>query len=79
MGVLSLSKKYTSAELEWACSRVLAASDLVSYKAVEERLKRRKELSKTVAVSDAQSLPQHSNIRGSQYYTNIKGDQDHVE
>ncbi len=79
MGVLSVSKKYTSAELEWACNRVLAASDLVSYKAVEERLKRRKELSKTVAASDAQSLPQHSNIRGSQYYKNIKGDQDHVE
>ncbi len=79
MGLLSLSKKFTPAELEWACHSVLAASDLVSYKIVEERLKRRQEQSAAVSTTDAQILPQHNNIRGSQYYKDIKGGHDHVE
>ena len=79
MGLLSLSKKYTSAEVEWACHSVLSKSDLVSYKAVEDRLKRRRESAKIANLTDVQVLPQHENIRGSQYYKNIKGDQDHAE
>jgi transposase len=68
LGILRLGKSYGDQRLEAACRRALVIGGL-SYKSVESILKRKLDQQPLpVAESSTESLPAHSNIRGSDYY-----------
>jgi hypothetical protein len=69
LGILRLGKSYGEPRLEAACQRALAIGGL-SYKSVESILKRKLDQQPLPVTerSTNESLPVHSNIRGSDYY-----------
>ena len=63
LGILSLSKKYSVAQLETACKMAREAKTL-NYQGVKSVL----ELLPTASVPEQLPLPDHENIRGESYY-----------
>jgi len=68
LGILRLGKSYGNKRLEAACRRALAIGGL-SYKSVESILKRQLDQQPLpTQPAPAEPLPEHTNIRGAQYY-----------
>ncbi len=66
MGIISLGKKYTAERVNNACRRALSFH-AVSYKRVKNILENNLDMVEDEA-SLFETLPEHSNIRGEQYY-----------
>ena len=67
-GILAMGRHYSRRRLEAACHRGLAAS-WSSYRTIEQILKKGlDQLPQTELAFNDSSLPEHPNIRGSQYY-----------
>jgi transposase/predicted XRE-type DNA-binding protein len=65
MGILSLARKYDRQRLDKACKRAISF-DLYSYKGIKNILEKKLE---DYQLDSFESLPDHANIRGNQYYS----------
>jgi len=72
MGILSLARKYDKPRLDKACKRAISF-DLYSYQGIRNILEKKLE---DHQLDSFESLPSHSNIRGTAYYAQeIRHDQ----
>ena len=67
LGILSLAKKYTPQRLNKACAKANRFGTY-SYKRIESMLKLGVEEEQQQEFGFVSSIPDHENIRGSQYY-----------
>ena len=66
-GILSLTKKYGDARLTKACQRALNF-DIYNYRTIKKILKNGLDISEDEDCNTEVEMPQHDNIRGSDYY-----------
>ena len=64
LGILKLTRKYSSANMETAC-QIIYESKIFSYKSLEQELIF---LQKKPSSQSIEALPIHENIRGAEYY-----------
>ncbi|MBI2722468.1 MAG: IS21 family transposase [Bacteroidetes bacterium] len=67
LGVLSLSKKYGNERLIKACQRALSF-DIHNYRIIKKILENGLDKNEEESLVDEMDMPQHNNIRGSDYY-----------
>lgn len=66
LGILNLNKKYGNERLDAACKRAIAYG-IFTYKAIRSILI--KNLDKIIPIEEfSKKIPEHQNIRGSEYY-----------